>query len=160
MSLTILNKNSLMLGPRGGAHEDLHILYTGRLSSWPVYSGGSWACRYVCQIQFQVPDLSEEHVCWNPSLVAIILILVSINQAKSSKSSRGFDYWHRIWIANYLGKVVVNDWWRDQICPSWEVYNSWSRCRGLPTCWPESTTSTDGRIDCSCIIGHTITYSG
>lgn len=109
ISLTIFNEDAPMLRPSGRAHHDLDILDARCLACWPVDARRTRASRDTCQIQLQIPDLSEEHVCRLPALIAVTLVLVTVNQAKSIKARGCFDGRHRVWVADKLGKVVVDD---------------------------------------------------
>jgi hypothetical protein len=86
------------------------------------------------------------------------LILVSVDQTKARESGGCFDDWDRIWIANQLGEIIVDDRRRDQVGSGWEVHNG-RGCRGrLAACRAKTTTITNSRVDGSSIIRHAVTY--
>lgn len=156
ISLTILDEDALMLCSCGRAHHNMDILDTRGLTRGPVdtrCTRGSWD---VCQVQLQVSDLSEEHVCRYPALVAITLVLITVNQTKSSEACSGFDDGHRVRIADELCEIVVDDRRRDQISSCREVYNG-RRCgRSFPAGRAKSTAITDSRINSSRVVSHAV----
>lgn len=157
--LTVLDEDALVLRPRGRGHHNLYILDTRGLARWPVNTCCTQTGRDTCQVQLQVSDLPEEHICGRPTLIAITLVLVTVNQAKSSKACSGFDGRHRVRIADELGKVVVNDRRGDQVGSCREVYDGGRRGRGFSARRAESTPSADSRVDGSCIVRHSVTYT-
>ena len=112
-----------MLRPRARTHPDLDILNARSLPGRPMNTGGSSARRYSSQIEDQIANLPEEDIRRYPALVTVALILIAVYQTKSCESWRRLDDRKRVWIANNLGKVVINDRRRDYICAGWEVDN-------------------------------------
>lgn len=121
--LTVLNENTLMLRPGARTHQDLDILNARSLAGRPMNTGGSSARGYSSQIEDQIANLPEEDVRRYPTLVTVALILIAVYQTKSCESWSSFDDRERVWIANNLRKVVINDRRRDYICAGREVDN-------------------------------------
>ena len=86
----------------------------------------------------QISDLSEENIRRRESKRPPGLILVSIDDAKASKSLGGSKGRQIIWISNDLGVIIVNYGRRDYVDAGWNVDHG--RCDGGGFTFPRSAT--------------------
>lgn len=149
---TIFDKKPLMLCPRRRTHHNLDIVETAGLSRWPVYSRSSSTRGHCSEINDNVANLPEEDRRRRPALIPVILILVAVNHAHALELRTGLEHRPRVWIANQLGEIVIDDRLGHNIRARRKVHESWSRRRALTAFGRGSVAITDCSVDGFCVV--------
>lgn len=107
--LTILDEDSLMLGPTTLAQVDLYILKTCGLGRGPMKTSGGVTGWYCSEIKDQVSNCPIEHVGRSIALISRRLVRICIDETETTEAWCCLQSRQRIWISNELRVVIIND---------------------------------------------------
>ena len=118
-----------------------------RLVAWAV---GQWIpvaltfCWNACQVDDKISDLTPKNIS-RTKFQAISSILVAIDYTQASEICCGFQSRWAICITNDLSVIIVDDWWRNDICPGREINLGSVSIRWY--IWKEPNTTAGVRVE-------------
>lgn len=147
MQPTVLDKKTLVFRPRRRTHHNLDIMETAGLARGPVYARGTSIRSHCSEVNDQVANLPEEDGSRRPALVSVILVLVAVNHAHALEIRTGLQHGTRVWIANQLGEIVIDDRFGNDIRARRKKDQSRSRRRALTALGRGTVAIADCSVD-------------
>lgn len=76
--------------------------------------------RYGREIEYKIPNLSQENICRNP-IEILGIVWIPVYETKASEVCGCLQYGTVTWVADELREIVVDDRGRDEVRPGGKV---------------------------------------